>query len=166
VTTSFPLIPGAAPVQVRPYRYAPALKSEIEAQIQEMLQNGIIQKSNIPFSSSVILVKKKDNTWRFCVDYRHLNAITVKCKYPVPIIDEFLDELSRAKWFSSLDLRAGFHQIRLKSGEEFETAFQTHLGQFEFRVMSFGLTGAPGSFQGAMNDTLAPYLRKFVLVFF
>ena len=144
---AIPLLPGAAPVQVRPYRYAPALKNEIEAQITEMLQNGIIQKSNSPFSSSVFLVKKKDNTWRFCVDYRHLNAITIKCKYPVPIIDEFLDELSQASWFSSLDLRAGFHQIRLKPGEEFKTAFQTHCGQFEFRVMAFGLTRAPGTFQ-------------------
>lgn len=163
---SIPLVQGAAPVQMRPYRYAPALKTEIEKQVQEMLDNGIIQKSSSPFSSSVILVKKKDNTWRFCVDYRHLNAITVKTKYHVPIIDEFLDELAKASWFSSLDLRAGFHQIRLKKGEEFKTAFQTHFGQFEFRVMAFGLTGAPGTFQGAMNSTLAPYLRKFVLVFF
>lgn len=100
------------------------------------------------------------------MDYRHLNAITIKTKYPVPIIDEFLDELAKASWFSSLDLRAGFHQIRLKKGEEFKTAFQTHFGQFEFRVMAFGLTGAPGTFQEAMNSTLAPYLRKFVLVFF
>lgn len=84
----------------------------------------------------------------------------------MPIIDEFLDELSKASWFSCLDLRAGFHQIRLKPGEEFKTAFQTHCGQFEFRVMAFGLTGAPDSFQEAMNSTLAPYLRKFILVFF
>jgi hypothetical protein len=88
---AIPLIDGAAPVQVRPYRYAPTLKNEIENQIKEMLQSGIIQKSSSPFSSSVLLVKKKDNSWRFCVDYRHLNAITVKSKYPVPVIDEFLD---------------------------------------------------------------------------
>ncbi|RLN13205.1 hypothetical protein C2845_PM09G13910 [Panicum miliaceum] len=91
-----PLIAGAAPVSVRPYRYAPKLKDEIEAQVKEMLQNGLIQKSSSPFSSSVLLVKKKDGSWRFCVDYRHLNAITVKGKYPVPIIDEFLDELVHA----------------------------------------------------------------------
>jgi hypothetical protein len=87
------LIEGAAPVQVRPYRFAPAIKDEIERQIKEMLKTRIIQRSSSPFSSSVLLVKKKDNTWRFCVDYRHLNAITLKSKYPVPIIDEFLDEL-------------------------------------------------------------------------
>ncbi|CAO2169428.1 unnamed protein product [Urochloa humidicola] len=163
---SIPLMEGVAPVQVRPYRYALALKDEIERQVKEMLQNGIIQRSSSPFCSSVLLVKKKDGSWRFCVDYRHLNAITVKGKFPVPIIDEFLDELATASWFTCLDLRAGFHQIRLKPGEEFKTAFQTHFGQFEFRVMAFGLTGAPGTFQEAMNTTLAPYLRKFVLVFF
>jgi hypothetical protein len=163
---SIPLVEGPAPVNVRPYRYTPALKTEIERQVQEMLDNGIIQKSNNPFSSSVILVKKKDHTWIFCVDYRHLNAITIKSKFHVPVIDEFLDELAHASWFTKLDLRVGFHQIRLKPEEEFKTAFQTHFGQFEFTVMAFGLTGAPGTFQGAMNSTLAPCLRKFVLLFF
>ncbi|XP_066341079.1 uncharacterized protein [Miscanthus floridulus] len=136
---SIPLSPGAAPVYSRPYRFSPAIKDEVENQ---------------------------DDTWRFCVDYRQLNAITVKGKYPVPIIDELLDELSGSSWFTKLDLRSGFHQILLKPGEEFRTAFQTHFGQFEFRVMPFGLTGAPGTFQDAMNSTLAPFLRKFVLVFF
>jgi hypothetical protein len=125
-------LPGAAPVQVRPYRYAPAPKNEIEKQIRDMLDKGIIQPSSSPFSSSVLLVKKKDNSWRFCVDYHHLNAITIKGKYPVPVIHEFLDELAHASWFTCLDLRAGFHQIRLKPGEEFKTVFQTHCGQFEF----------------------------------
>lgn len=154
---SIPLVEGAQPVYIRPYRYAPMLKSEIERQVGEMLQQGIIQKSSSAFSSPVLLVKKKDGTWRFCVDNRHLNAIIVKGKYPVPIIDELLDELSGVAYFTSLDLQAGFHQIRMKSGEEFKTAFQTHFGQFEFCVMAFGLTGAPGSFQDAMNTTLAPY---------
>lgn len=163
---SIPLIEGAPPVYIRPYRYAPLLKSEIERQVQEMLQQGLIQKSTSAFSSPVLLVKKKDQSWRFCVDYRHLNAITVKGKYPVPIIDELLDELAGSSWFSTMDLRAGFHQIRMKSGDEHKTAFQTHFGHFEFRVMAFGLTGAPGTFQNTMNTTLAPCLRKFVLVFF
>jgi hypothetical protein len=111
-------------------------------------------------------VKKKDGTWRFCVDYRQLNSITVKSKYLVPLIDDLLDELGKALWFSKLDLRSGLHQILLQPGEAFKTAFQTHFGQFEFRVMPFGLTRAPRTFQEAMNSTLTPLLQKFVLVFF
>jgi hypothetical protein len=163
---SIPLLPGAQPVFVRPYCYAPVLKTEIEKQVNEMLQQGIIQPSTSSFASPVLLVKKKDNSWRFCVDYRQLNAVTLKGKFPIPIIEELLDELSGAAYFTTLDLQAGFHQIRMKEGEEFKTAFQTHFGQFEFRVMSFGLTGAPGTFQSAMISTLAPCLRQFVIVFF
>jgi hypothetical protein len=95
-----------------------------------------------------------------------LNALTLKSKFPIPVFDELMDELANAKWFSCLDLNSGYHQIRVKKGEEFKTAFQTHFGLFEFRVMAFGLCGAPGTFQGAMNTTLAPLLRKCVLVFF
>lgn len=161
-----PLIPGARPVTIRPYRVAPHLKTEIETQVSELLQHGMIRHSNSAFSSPVILVKKKDKTWRMVVDYRHLNAITIKGKYPLPVIDELLDELSGACWFSKLDLKAGYHQIRLAPGEEYKTAFQAHNGHFEFTVMAFGLTGAPGTFQGATNTSLAPVLRKFALVFF
>lgn len=136
-----PLVPGASPIQVRPYRYPPAIKDEIERQVAEMLQSGIIQPSMSPFSSSVLLVKKKDGSFRFCVDFRHLNAITVKAKYPLPVIEELLDELTHASWFTCLDLTAGYHQIRLQAGEEPKTAFQTHSGQYEFWVMAFGLSG-------------------------
>lgn len=161
-----PLVPGAQPFSVKPYRYPPKLKDEIEQQVQDMLQQGVIQKSSSAFASPVLLVKKKDGTWRFCVDYRYLNAITVKSKYPVPVFDQLMDELAHAKWFSKLDLKAGYHQIRLTAGEEHKTAFQTHIGHYEFRVMAFGLTGAPNTFLGAMNDTLKSVLRKCVLVFF
>jgi hypothetical protein len=160
-----PLILGANLVQMLLYRYAPALKLEIEKQVNEMLEAGLIQHIKSPFASSVILVKKKDGTYRFCVDYRHLNALTAKAKFPVPIIDEFLDELHGAAWFSTLDIRAGFHQIRMAPADQYKTVFQTHHGHFEFRVMAFGLNGAPTTFQGAMNSTLKPLLHKCALVF-
>lgn len=163
---SIPLIPSAKPVNLRPYRYNPALKDEIESQISEMLHIGVIQPSQSAFASPALLVRKKDGTWRLVIDYRQLNAITVKSSYPMPVIDELLDELSGAKWFSKLDLRAGYHQIRMKEGDEYKTAFQTHTGHYEYKVRSFGLIGAPTTFQSAMNETLKIVLRRFALVFF
>jgi hypothetical protein len=162
---TIPLLPGASPVNLRPYRYSPMQKTEIEKQVKELMAHGVIQPSSSPFASPVLLVGKKDLSWRLCVDFRHLNVLTVKNKYPLPVIDELLDELASAEWFTSLDLRSGYHQIRMAPGEEFKTAFQTHHGHFEYKVMSYGVTGGPATFQGVMNDILAPVLRKFVLVF-
>lgn len=163
---SITLVQGAKLVHIRAYRYPPSLKDEIEKQVAEMLSKGIIQPSISDFSSPVLLVKKKDGSWRFYVDYRYLNALTIKNKFPIPVFEQLMDELGSAKWFSTLDLASGYHQIRLKAGDKFKTAFSTHHGQFEFRVTAFGLCGAPGTFQGAMNTILAPLLRKCFLVFF
>lgn len=162
---SIPLLSGVKPVNIKPYRYSPTQKDGIERQVKDMLHNGIIQPSSSPFASPVILVKKKDGSWRFCVDYRHLNALTIKNKYPLPIVDELLDELHGAIYFSKLDMKFGYHQIRLKVADEHKTTFKTHSGHWEFKVMPFGLTNAPATFQAAMNTLFESLLRKTVLIF-
>jgi hypothetical protein len=163
---AIPLVNGATPVNIRAYRYPPSLKDEIECQVNTMLEQGLIQPSKSPFSSPVLLVRKKDGSWCFCVDYRYLNTMTMKSVYPIPIFEQLVDELDSASWFSILDLHSGYHQIRLKPSEEYKIAFSTHTGHFEFRVVPFGATGAPATFQGAMNSTLSPVLRRCALVFF
>jgi Reverse transcriptase (RNA-dependent DNA polymerase) len=134
-------------------------------QIEEGLLSGVIQPSTSPFGAPVLFVAKKDGSLRMCVDYRQLNKITVKNKYPLPRIDDMLDRLAGAKYFSTIDLKSGYHQIRLSDEDVYKTAFTTPFGLYEWRILPFGLANAPAVFQSVMNRTLQPYLGKFAMVY-
>lgn len=157
---------GAAPFKMQPYRYSYMQRKEIDRLVEKMLQSGIIQTSSSPFASPVLLVKKKDGSWRFCVDYRKLNAITVKDSYPIPLVDDLLDELGKARIFTKIDLRTCYHHIRVRNEDVGKTAFVVASGHYEFKFMPFGLTNAPATSQSLMNEVFRQELKEFVLVFF
>ncbi|GJW00415.1 putative nucleotidyltransferase, ribonuclease H [Tanacetum coccineum] len=154
------LIPGAEPISKAPYRMAPVELKELKEQLQEMLENGFIRPSVSPWGAPVLFVKKKDGSMRLCIDYRELNRITIRNRYPLPRIDDLFDQLQGAKYFSKIDLRSGYHQLRMREQDISKTAFHTRYGHYEFLVMPFGLTNAPAVFMDLMNRIFHEYLDK------
>ena len=146
------LVPGTAPISLPPYRMAPAELKELKAQLQELVDGGFIRPSISPWEALVLFVKKKDGTWRLCIDYRQLNKVTIRNKYPLPQIDDLFDQLQGAKVFSNIGLRSGYHQLRIRESNIPKTAFRTRYGYYEFLVMSFGLTNALAAFMDLMNQ--------------
>ncbi|GJS14704.1 putative reverse transcriptase domain-containing protein [Tanacetum coccineum] len=159
------LIPGAAPVARAPYRLAPSEMQELSDQLQELADRGFIRPSTSPWGAPVLFVKKKDGSFRMCIDYRELNKLTVKNRYPLPRIDDLFDQLQGSSTYSKIDLRSGYHQLRVRDEDIPKTAFRTRYGHYEFQVMPFGLTNAPAVFMDLMNRVCKPYLDKFVIVF-
>ncbi|GKD58377.1 putative reverse transcriptase domain-containing protein, partial [Tanacetum coccineum] len=159
------LIPGAAPVARAPYRLAPSEMKELSEQLQELSDKGFIRPSSSPWGALVLFVKKKDGSFRMCIDYRELNKLTVKNRYPLPRIDDLFDQLQGSSIYSKIDLRSGYHQLRVREQDIPKTAFRTRYGHYEFQVMPFGLTNAPAVFMDLMNRVCKPYLDKFVIVF-
>jgi hypothetical protein len=162
---SIDLLPGSAPISKAPYQMSLPELTELKIQLQELLDKKYIRTSVSPWGALVLFVKKKDGNIRLCIDYRQLNKMTVKNKYPLPRINDLLDQVGGARIFSKLDLRSGYHQVRIKYEDISKTTFRTRYGHYEFVVIPFGLTNALATFMCLMNNNFSQYLDKFVLVF-
>ena len=144
---------------------APVELRELKAQLEELLSKGFIRPSISPWGAPVLFVKKKDGSLQLCIDYRQLNRVTIPNQYPLPRIDELFDQLQGSQVYSKIDLRSGYHQLRVQDSDVPKTAFRTRYGHYEFLVMLFGLTNAPAAFMDLMNRVFQPYLDRFVIVF-
>ena len=148
-----------------PHRMAPVELQELRVQLQELLNKGFIRPSTSPWDAPVLFAKKKGKTLRLCIDYRQLNRVTIKNRYPLPMIDDLFDQLRGARVYFKIDLRTGYYQLRVRETDIPKTAFRTYYGHFEFTVMPFGLTNAPAAFMDLMHRVFQPYLDQFVVVF-
>src|SRR6476619_1776903 len=163
---SIPTEPGHPPPFRSMYRLSPLEYRELEKQVTKFLKDGILEMSKSPYGAPVLFVPKPNGRGlRLYVDYRALNAITVKNRYPIPRIDDLLDAVSGAKFFTSLDLTSGYHQVLISEEDRPKTAFRTPMGHFQFKVLIEGLTNAPATFQSVMNSIFHPFLRRFVVVY-
>ncbi|GJR00138.1 putative reverse transcriptase domain-containing protein [Tanacetum coccineum] len=153
------------PITKSPYRLAPTKMQELSNQLKELQEKGFIQPSSLPWGVPMLFVKKKDGSFSMCIDYRKLNKLTIKSRYPLLRIDDLLDQLQGSRYFSKIDLRLGYHQLRVREEDIPKTAFRTRYGHFEFTVMPFGLTNSPAVFMDLMNCVCKPYIDKFFIVF-
>ncbi|GJS87975.1 putative reverse transcriptase domain-containing protein [Tanacetum coccineum] len=159
------LVPGATLIAKSPYRLAPSEMQELSGQLQELQDKGFIRPSHSSWGAPVLFVKKKDGSLRMCIDYRELNKLTVKNRYPLPMINDLFNQLQGSHYFSKIDLQSGYHQLRVHEDDIPKTVFQTRYGHFKFTVMPFGLTNVPAVFMDLMNRVCRPYLDKFIIVF-
>ena len=159
------LIPGTEPISIPPFRMAPAELRDLKAQLEELLSKGFIRPSISPWGAPVLFVKKKDGSLWLCIDYRQLNRVTIRNQYPLPRIDELFDQLQGSRVYSEIDLRSGYHQLRVQESDVPKTAFRTCYGHYEFLVMPFGLTNAPAAFMDLINRVFQPYLDRFIIIF-